>query len=267
MSEPAFRVLVVSAHPDDIEFGCAGTLCRWADEGAEVTFCIVTDGSTGTQDRNLMGRGLQDVRRTEAERAARVLGAKEVMWLDHRDGYVEYTLELRRDIAVAFRRVRPHRYVVMDPASTIGDRFVNHPDHRAVGQASLDVVLTAGTTPGHFPELLEKGLDPWRGLRELWVMGPGDKPVAVDISATVDRKIEALLSHESQVGNDKERIGEWLRTRAAELGSDHGFDFAEVFQVIVQGPGFHPDEWTDQVGFEIFAPPQHDPRAAPADKD
>lgn len=267
MSEPGFRVLAVSAHPDDIEFGCAGTLCLWADEGAEVTFCIVTDGSTGTQDRTLIGKGLQGVRRQEAVKAAAVLGAKEVLWLDYRDGYVEYTLDLRRDIAAAFRRVKPHRYVVMDPTPTIADRFVNHPDHRAVGQASLDVVLTAGTTPGHFPDLIEAGLDPWRGLRELWMMGPGDKPIPVDICSTVDRKVEALLCHRSQVGDDAEKVGEWLRSRAAELGAEHGLEYAEAFHVIVQGPGFHPDEWTDHVGFEVLKPIERDPRAAPLRKD
>jgi LmbE family N-acetylglucosaminyl deacetylase len=264
MTEPAFRALCVSAHPDDVEFGCAGTLATWADEGAEVTMCIVTDGSTGTQDRTLMGEGLRDVRRKEAEAAARVIGADEVVWLDYRDGYVECSLDLRRDIAAVFRRVRPHRYVVMDPTPTADNRYVNHPDHRAVGQASLDVVLTAGTTPGHFPELLEQGLEPWRGLRELYMMGPGNRPVPVDISSTIDRKIQALLCHRSQVGDDAERISGWLRRRAADLGGEHGLDYAEVFQVIVQGPGFHPDEWTDEIGFEVLVPVEHDPRAAPA---
>ena len=267
MSEPAFRALAVSAHPDDIEFGCAGTLSLWADQGAEVTLCIVTDGSTGTQDRTLMGLGLQEVRRSESEAAAEIIGAREVLWPGYRDGYVEYTLDLRRDIAAAFRRVKPHRYVVMDPAPTIGGGFVNHPDHRAVGQASLDVVLTAGTTPGHFPELLEQGLEPWRGLRELWMMGPGDRPVAVDITSTITRKVDALLRHRSQVGDDTERITGWMRTRGAELGAQHGFDFAEVFHVIGQGPGFHPDEWVDQVGFDVLEAVVHDPRAAPANKE
>lgn len=261
MTEPAFRVLAVSAHPDDVEFGAAGTLARWVDEGGELTLCIVTDGSTGTQDRTLVGAGLQDVRRAEAEEAAQVIGATEVVWLGYRDGYVEYTLDLRRDIAAEFRRARPHRYVVMDPAPTIEQRFVNHPDHRAVGQASLDVVLTAGTTPGHFPELLDRGLEPWRGLRELWMMGPGDKPVAVDITATIERKIEALLCHRSQVGDDRERIEGWIRERAAAIGERHGFEYAENFEVIVTGPGFHPDEWTDRIGFEVLKPTGFDPRA------
>ncbi len=256
------RVLSVSAHPDDVEFGCAGTLAKWADAGAEVTMCIVTDGSTGTQDRDLMGGGLSSVRKEESQRAADIIGAKEVVWLDYPDGYVEYTLDLRKDIARVFRKYRPHRYLVMDPTPVIGD-FVNHPDHRAIGQASLDVTLTAGTTPGHFPELLEEGLDPWRGLGELWIMGPGDRPHFEDISATVDRKIAALLCHASQVGEDAERIETWMRERWAELGQKAGYDFAESFQVIRQGPGFHADEVEEDV--DMAAPPV-DPASSPVRK-
>jgi LmbE family N-acetylglucosaminyl deacetylase len=261
MSEPRFRALAVSAHPDDIEFGLAGTIAVWADQGAEVTFCIVTDGSTGTQDKSLMGEGLKDLRRDEAEEAARVLGAKEVVWLDRPDGYVEYTLDLRRDIAAVFRRTRPHRYVVMDPEPVIGDWFVNHPDHRAVALASLDVTLTAGTTPGHFPELLEQGLEPWRGLRELWIMGPGGGPRVVDISTTIDRKIDALMCHKSQIGDDRARIEGWIKERTAEVGRPHGYAYAESFRVLNAGPGFHEGE-TDDVELPEIAEPRLDPRSS-----
>jgi LmbE family N-acetylglucosaminyl deacetylase len=251
----AFRALAVSAHPDDIEFGCAGTLAAWIDQGAEVTLCIVTDGSTGTQERGLMGESLAKVRRAESERAAEIIGATRVEWLGYRDGYVEYTLDLRKDIARQFRVHRPHRYIVMDAAPTIESRFVNHPDHRAVGLASLDVVLTAGTTPGHFPELLDEGVEPWRGLRELWIMGPGEKPVAVDISAYIDRKIDALMCHESQVGSDAERIGGFVREFGKELGKRFGYDYAETFQVITQGPGFHDEDVPDDMEVDFADPP------------
>ena len=253
------RVLSVSAHPDDVEFGCAGSLAKWADEGAEVTMCLVTDGSTGTQDRDLIGGELSEVRKQESQRAAEIIGAREVVWLDYPDGYVEYSLDLRRDIARVFRRVRPHRYIVMDPTPVIGE-FVNHPDHRAAGQASLDVTLTAGTTPGHFPELLQEGLEPWRGLRELWIMGPGGRPHVEDISSTIDRKIAALLCHRSQVGEDGERIDAWLRQRSAELGRPAGYSYAETFQVIGQGPGFHAEEVEEDVD---MATPPADPASAP----
>ena len=254
------RALIVAAHPDDIEFGCAGTVARWTAEGAQVTYCLVSDGSTGTQDRSLIGEPLSRLRKEESERAAAVVGVEEIVWLGYRDGYIEPTLGLRRDLARVFRRLRPHRYVVMDPTPTIEDRFVNHPDHRAVGQCSLDVTLTAGTTPGHFPELLEEGLEPWRGLRELWIMGPGAKPVAVDISGTVDKKVQALLCHASQVGDDADRLAEWIRSWTALAGEPHGYGHAETFQVIRQGPGFHEEEAGADA--ELARPPA-DPAAAP----
>jgi LmbE family N-acetylglucosaminyl deacetylase len=257
----AFRALAVMAHPDDMEFGAAGTLAVWADAGAEVTLCIVTDGSTGTQDQELMGERLAEVRRQESRSAADVVGIKDLVWLGQRDGYVEYTLDLRRDIARVFRKYRPHRYLVMDPTPTIDDRFINHPDHRAVGQASLDVTLTAGTTPGHFPELLEEGLGPWRGLRELWIGGPGFKPVAVDITTAIDRKIEALLCHQSQVGTNADQIAEFVRKYSAEAGQAAGYGFAETFQVISRGPGFHSEE-VEEEDVDLAVPPV-DPRSAP----
>jgi LmbE family N-acetylglucosaminyl deacetylase len=262
MSRVSFRALAVAAHPDDIEFGCAGTLAVWADQGAEVTVCIVTDGSTGTQDRDLLGDKLAQLRRTESEQAARIIGASHLAWLGYRDGYVEYNLDLRKVLARVFRQYRPHRYVVMDPAPTIEGRFVNHPDHRAVALASLDVTLTAGTTPGHFPELLDDGLEPWRGLRELWIMGPGAKPVVVDISSTLDRKLEALMSHASQVGGNADEIAGWVRGRASEEGMRAGYTFGESFQVINQGPGFHAEDVPDDVEVD-FAPPPVDPRSTP----
>ena len=258
-----YRALVVTAHPDDLEFGCGGTIAAWADEGADVTICIVTDGATGTQDRTLMGAPLAKIREQESRRAAKVLGATTVEWLGKPDGYVEYSLDLRRDIARAFRRHRPHRYVVMDPTPTIEDRFVNHPDHRAVALASLDVTLTAGTTPGHFPELLDEGLEPWRGRRSTARAVPATGPRVADVTATIDRKIEALTCHASQVGDDFATIAEWIRTRARDEGARAGFDYGESFHIITQGPGFHGDDELDAVDF-AFTPPPVDPRSSPA---
>ena len=264
-TSPAFRALIVSAHPDDIEFGCAGTVAAWTDAGAEVVYCIVTDGSTGTQDRSLMGSPLARIRREESQRAAAEVGVQTIEWLDYRDGYVEYTLDLRRDIARMFRKWRPHRFLVLDPTPTIDDRFVNHPDHRAVGQASLDVSMTAGTTPGHFPELLDEGLEPWRGLRELWIMGPGAKPRPVDITATIDRKIAALVCHQSQVGDHEEEVAAFVRQFCAEAGAPHGYDYAESFQVISQGPGFHAGE-QEEVDLDLARAPVSPP-SAPVHRD
>jgi LmbE family N-acetylglucosaminyl deacetylase len=258
-----FRALIVTAHPDDMEFAAAGTLAKWADAGAEITLCIATDGSTGTQDQALMGGALSDIRRAESQRAADIIGINELVWLDYRDGYVEYTLDLRKDIARRFRRYRPHRFVVLDPAPTIEDRFINHPDHRAIGQASLDVSMTAGTTPGHFPELLDEGLPPWRGLRELWIAGPGLRPRVVDISDVIERKVEALMCHQSQVGENADEIAGFVRTFTSEIGKASGFDHAESFRVISQGPGFHSGEQDEEIDLGDMAAAPSDPRSRP----
>ena len=262
MSSVPFRALVVTAHPDDMEFGSAGTLARWADAGADVTLCIATDGSTGTQDRDLMGTKLSELRKEESRAAADVIGVGDLVWLDYRDGYVEYTLDLRRDIARVFRKYRPHVFMVIDPAPTIADRFINHPDHRAVGQASLDVSMTAGTTPGHFPELLDEDLPPWRGLRELWIAGPAGGSRVVDISDRIERKIDALRCHRSQVGENIEEIAAFVRRYTAEAGAPHGFAHAESFRVISEGPGFHAGEQDEEVDFGDLASAPPDPRSS-----
>ena len=257
-----FRALVVTAHPDDMEFGSAGTLASWADRGADITLCIATDGSTGTQDRDLMGQKLSDLRKEESRAAADVVGINDLVWLDYRDGYVEYTLDLRKDIARVFRRYKPHRFMVIDPAPTIDDRFINHPDHRAVGQASLDVSMTAGTTPGHFPELLDEGLGPWRGLRELWIAGPAGGPRVVDISGHIDRKVDALRRHASQVGDNIDEIAAFVRRYTAEAGAPHGHAHAETFRVISEGPGFHAGEQDEDVDLGDLATAPTDLRSS-----
>lgn len=226
----ALRVLCVMAHPDDVEFGAAGSVARWVDEGAEVTYVLVTDGSTGTQDSGLAGAKLAGIRREETLRAAKIVGVEDVVFLGYRDGYVEPTLDLRRDLAREFRKTRPHRMVTMDPQSLPGGWFVNHPDHRAIGQSALDITVTAGTTPGHFPELLDEGLEAWKGLREIYLFGPGGGPVAVDITSSIDRKVEALKAHESQVGDwDVESM---IRAWTMQNGREHGYEYAELFQLV-----------------------------------
>jgi LmbE family N-acetylglucosaminyl deacetylase len=223
------RILCIAAHPDDVEFGCAGSVARWVDEGAEVTYCIVTDGSTGTADADLAGVKLADIRREESIAAAKVVGVENVVFLGYRDGYVELTLDLRRDIARVFRKERPNRMMTMDPQPIPGGWFTNHPDHRAIGQASLDVTVTAGTTPGHFPELLDEGLEPWRGLHEIYIYGPGGGEHAVDITTSIDRKIEALRSHASQIDWDPDPL---IRGWMAANGKEHGYEYAELFHFL-----------------------------------
>jgi LmbE family N-acetylglucosaminyl deacetylase len=225
------RALVVSAHPDDIEFGCAGTVCRWVDEGWDVRYAIVTSGQKGVQDARQDPHQFGRLREQEARRAAEVCGVTDVSFLGWMDSEVAYGPDLLKDVARQFRRHRPHRLVCMDPQPLPTDMFVNHPDHRFVGQASLDMTVTGGTTAAIYPELvLEEGLEPWRELEDTWIFGPAGGPMAVDITDTLERKLDALEAHVSQVGEWDVRT--FMRQRLAERGEPHGFAYAETFRVI-----------------------------------
>lgn len=225
------RALVVGAHPDDIEFGGAGTFALWAKEGWSVRYVIATRGQRGVQDAVTDPDEFGALREEEAREAARICGIDEVTFLDHRDSEVVYGRELQRDLSRQYRIHRPHRYVVMDPDILPTDRFVNHPDHRAVATAALDIVVTGGSTASIFPELLtEEGLEPWKGMEEIWVMGPKGGDEVVDVSDTIDLKVAALRAHASQIGDwDVETsVKRWL----AERGGPHGYAYAESFRVI-----------------------------------
>lgn len=223
------RALVVSAHPDDIEFGAAGTVARWVREGWDVRYVIVTSGQRGTQDRTVTPEELGRTREEESCEAARRTGVTNVTFLRHMDSQVVYGVDLQRDLSRQFRVHRPHRLVAMDHQVLPTDFFVNHPDHRHVGLATLDVTVSGGTTAGIFPELLAEGLEPWQGLRETWIMGPAGGPEVVDVTDTFAAKVHALLAHESQVGPEVERF---LAPRLAERGRPFGYAYAESFRVV-----------------------------------
>jgi LmbE family N-acetylglucosaminyl deacetylase len=240
------RALVISAHPDDIEFGCAGTVCTWIDEGWDVRYVIVTSGQKGVQDARQDPDAFGRLREQEARAAAEACGVTDVTFLRWVDSEVEYGQALLKDLSRQFRIHRPHRMIVMDPQPLPTDMFVNHPDHRFVAQASLDITVTGGTTAAIFPELvLEESLEPWQGLEESWIFGPAGGPVAVDISETIERKIQALQSHVSQVGEWD--VATFMRQRLAERGEPHGYAYAETFRVI----GYRrpqPEPGTPQTG-------------------
>jgi LmbE family N-acetylglucosaminyl deacetylase len=225
------RALVISAHPDDIEFGCAGTTCKWVDEGWDVRYVIVTSGQKGVQDARQDPEEFGRLREAESRRAAEICGIADVTFLRYMDSEVAYGPALLKDLARQFRRHRPHRLVAMDPQQLPTEMFVNHPDHRFVATASLDMTLTGGTTAAIFPELvLDEGLEPWQGLDETWIMGPAGGPVAVDITETIERKLDALQAHVSQVGEWDVRT--FMKERLAERGRALGYDYAESFRVI-----------------------------------
>jgi len=234
MTEQPRRAMVITAHPDDAEFTVAGTVARWTREDQEVIYVICTDGSRGSNDPKIEPAALAVIRREEQDAAARVLGVKEVVYLDYEDGTLEPTLTLRRDLTRVIRRYRPDIVVCSDPTMRFyGDGYLNHPDHRAAGNAALDAVFPSAGTRYIFPELLAEGLEP-HDVKEVYVHGHPKPDHWIDISETIDCKIAALEQHKSQVGG-WESLAEGIRTWAQEAGADQGMAYAESFKRIVLG--------------------------------
>jgi LmbE family N-acetylglucosaminyl deacetylase len=228
------RILVIVAHPDDIEFGAAGTIARWTAEGAQVTYCIVTDGAAGSNDPNTNIEDLKRIRREEQIAAARVVGVQDVRFLGYADGTLQPTLELRCELTRLIRELRPDRVMCFDPTEVFvqtpgsGD-YINHPDHRAAAEASVYAIFPSAETRPIFPELLDEGLEPYH-VPEVWFMLTSRQPNEfVDITATQERKLEALRCHVSQVGDqDLEFVRKWDAV-AGELG---GYQYGESFWVM-----------------------------------
>jgi LmbE family N-acetylglucosaminyl deacetylase len=230
------KVLVVMAHPDDVDFSAAGTVATLTDKGVEVVYCLVTDGDAGGVDRALDNGGMAALRRAEQTAAAACVGVTDLRFLGYPDGAVEATLALRRDIARVIRQVRPDRVITSTPERNYARIAPSHPDHRAVGGATLDAVYPDARNPYAFPELLaDEGLEAWT-VREVW-LGGAQRNHYVDVTAAVDRKIAALRSHTSQTGHvdDLEKfVRGMLTANAAEAGLPPG-SYAEGFQVVPTG--------------------------------
>jgi LmbE family N-acetylglucosaminyl deacetylase len=224
------RAVVVFAHPDDAEFGSAGTVASWTKAGTEVVYVSVTDGSAGSNEPGVTREELREVRRAEQEAACEVLGVNECVFLNVLDGTVEPTLDLRRDITRVVRRVRPDVLVAPDPMRYWDEErtYVNHPDHRAVGQACMAVVNPDSSTRPQFPELLDEELEPFE-IRYLWIPAwEGDADTFVDITDTIEAKIQALRCHKSQIMDWP--VDDWVRDRARKRGEGRGMQFAESFR-------------------------------------
>ena len=224
------RVLVMMAHPDDIEFGVAGTVAAWTRKGVEVIFCLITDGAAGSNDPDVNLAELIRTRQAEQRAAAAVLGVSEVHFLGYPDGTLEPTLGLRRDLTRLIRRLRPDRVVAQDPATIFVRRgYINHPDHRAAGEAALYAVFPSAETRPIFPELLTEGLEPHK-VKDLYLALTLEPDTWVDISDTFEDKIEALVQHRSQVS--EERVRGFVENFNGENGRVVGVKYAEMFRVM-----------------------------------
>ncbi|GIH29820.1 GlcNAc-PI de-N-acetylase [Acrocarpospora phusangensis] len=231
------KVLVVTAHPDDIDFGGAGTIAAFVDRGVEVVYLLATSGDAGGFDRTVGAEDMGEMRRAEQVAAAKQVGVTDVRNLGYPDGLLEPTLALRRDIARVIRQVRPDLVITSTPERNYARIGPSHPDHRAVGSAALDAVYPDARNPYAFPELLnEEGLEAWT-VREVWLIGSQTPNHYVDVTATVDRKIAALRAHETQTGHmaDLETmIKNFLAHYATQAGLPEG-SYAEAFQAVPTG--------------------------------
>jgi LmbE family N-acetylglucosaminyl deacetylase len=228
------RVLAVMAHPDDIDFSAAGTIAGWTDNGIEVTYLMVTDGDAGGFDPAVPRSEIAGIRQAEQRAAAKCVGVEDVRFLGYRDGVVEATLGLRRDIARVIRQVRPDRMIIPNPERNYDRISPSHPDHRAVGSAALDAVYPDARNPYTFTDLVEvEGLAAWT-VREVWISGGPTPNRYNDVTPHFERKVAALRAHASQTGHMdglEDMLRGWLTRNAESAGLPEG-TLAEVFQVI-----------------------------------
>ncbi|MGH8987187.1 MAG: PIG-L deacetylase family protein [Acidimicrobiales bacterium] len=225
------RALVVAAHPDDVDFGAAGTVATFTGSGIEVAYCIVTDGEAGGDDLATTREEMGKLRREEQRAAAAEVGVRDITFLGYPDGRVEPSMALRRDVTRVLRELRPQLVLAPSPERWWDRIGASHPDHLATGEAATCAVYPDSRNPFAHPELLDEGLHP-HTVDELWLMASPETNVAVEVTATFDQKIAALGRHRSQV-KDLDIVATRLRAgseaAAARAGMPQGA-LAELFR-------------------------------------
>jgi LmbE family N-acetylglucosaminyl deacetylase len=225
--------MAIAAHPDDLEFGCVGTLARWVKEGAEVCYVLVTSGDVGIATPGMTKAKAAEIREAEQLAAAEVIGVRDVVFLREPDGMVENTMALRKKLVREIRRFKPEVVITIDPTMLwAGDGYINHPDHRAVGFAAVDAVFPAAGQPNLFEELAAEGLSAHKP-RKVYVMNWGEggkETIFINIGDVIDLKIEALKKHVSQMGewDPTEPIKQW----GAEAAKGKEMAYAESYRVV-----------------------------------
>lgn len=230
VADDVSRILVITAHPDDVDFGAAGSVAAWTAAGSEVAYCIVTDGDAGGFDPAIDRTEIPGIRRAEQTAAAKAVGVSDLTFLGYPDGRLEVSIDLRRDISRVIRRFRPHRVVCQSPRRSFERIYANHPDHLAAGEAALCAVYPDARNPFAHTELAEEGWEPW-SVNEVWIMAMQDGDTFVDVTDHFDAKIAALLCHESQLTDPAglpHRLREWAAATAARADLAQG-RMAEAF--------------------------------------
>jgi LmbE family N-acetylglucosaminyl deacetylase len=233
VSDVPDRAMVVFAHPDDAEIGSGGVIATWVAAGCEVTYVLCTNGDSGTADRSLTPAELARRRAEEQRAAADFMGVRHVVMLGYPDGELEDTRQFLGDIVRAIRTHRPHTVFVHDPYRIRG---FQHRDHRKAGITTTDAVYPYARDHLHFPEHLAEGLEPHK-VRELWYWGMDEPNVIVDVTASIDRQVAALMRHASQVPGFSvppgQSIGERVKRSAADHANGYGFEYGAVFRRLI----------------------------------
>jgi len=221
-------ILGIGAHPDDLDVGAGGTLAEYIRQGAEVHFLILTDGSKGSDDPEMTSGMLIKTRQAEQRRALDTIGGQSITFLDYPDGELEVTMQLKKDIVKSIRHIKPDVVITMDPTMIYSSKngIINHPDHRAAGQAALDAVFPLARDRLTFPELLTDGYEPHK-VATILLINFDTSNFSVDITDTFQVKMDAMKAHVSQFGDLEEST--WLRDMALRQGQRAGFDLAESF--------------------------------------
>jgi LmbE family N-acetylglucosaminyl deacetylase len=229
------KILVILAHPDDPEFFCGATIARWVRAGHHVMYCILTCGDKGSKDLSVESDELCLIRQKEQCAAAKVLGVDQVRFLNYPDGYLVPDINLRRDITRVIREVRPEVLVTCDPQTLFTTNGgLNHPDHRAAGQATLDAVFPAARDHLTFPELWKNEKLGPHIVREVWVSGTLMPDIILDVTETWEIKIQSLYEHQSQIG-DREKLTERMRNRYTEDSTKEKPRYEEKFRRLIIG--------------------------------
>src|ERR1019366_1095846 len=228
------RILVVTAHPDDLDFGAGGTIAQWTAKGISVSYCICTNGDQGGVDPAISRDEMKQIRRREQTDAGKVLGVTDIHFLDYRDGWLVPTIELRKDIVRVIRKVRPQRMLIQSPERNWNRLGASHPDHLAAGEAAIQAIYPDSGNRFAFEDLLEdEHLEPWE-IKEAWVMMAEGNDHHVDITDTFAIKMQALAAHASQtshVAGFEERIREWGTKNGSSVGLTDG-RLAETFKIV-----------------------------------